>query len=399
MRAIGIILVICFHVVVGLTTLLDAGALDRYIDSMPYTFNIAWQALGSELVFLFSGFLLSYILLREYMRHGRIDIGEFYVRRLSRILPLYLLALMFYALIRDFTLLDLTLNVLFVSKLFGATTIIPIGWSLELLVQSYLLLPFGVLILMRSGHPLKFTVTLIFACLGARYIALFFDPQSYRMHMYEFIFGADAPATQNDLYYLLGYRATPFLLGFFLAYLVIYKEQLLRHMLEQRWILWGTGFVSLFFIILSGFLPLQDQHSFIYQVTNDKFWLWFWTLQRFVFALGFCGLTLCLWFGQTRLLLPVNWLIRRDVLAKISRDIYSVYLFHPIFLIPAAVIGFRTYLVEEIEPIYTLEVIVIIVLVTFLSTVFGEFLTRFAEEPARRWIRNRLGGFHWFSTW
>ncbi len=395
MRSIGIILVICFHVVFGLTTIMEADAVHRYIDTLPHLFNIMWQALGSELVFLFSGFLLSYLLLRELKSYGRIDIGNYYVRRLSRIVPLYLIALVFYALVNDFSLLDLVLNLLFVSKLFGVETIIPVGWSLEVLVQAYLLLPFIVLLFVRSGHALVLAAASIALCLGARYVALLLDAPSYTVQLYDFVFGADPPDTQAQLYYLLGYRATPFLLGFMLAYLVSCKDRLLWRVFERSWITSSVILVSLTLIIISGFLPLHDQHSVLFAITGERFWLWFWTLQRFVFALGVCGFVLCLFFGQIRLLIPVVWIMSRKVWSTISRNIYSIYLFHPVMLIPAAVIGFRAYSVEEIEPIYTLEIVAIIILATVFSVLAGKILTRYVEVPAQRWIRHRLGNFHW----
>jgi len=103
MRAIGIVLVICFHVTIGLATLLEADSMQGYIDTLPSVVNIMWQALGSEIIFLFSGFLLSYLLMRELLHSGGIDVRDFYIRRLSRIIPLYLIALALYSLIRDFS--------------------------------------------------------------------------------------------------------------------------------------------------------------------------------------------------------------------------------------------------------------------------------------------------------
>jgi len=398
LRAIGIILVICFHVVFGVATLLEEDALHQYIDSLPSLFNIAWQAMGSELVFLFSGFLLSYLLLRDLKNHGRIDIGDFYVRRLSRILPLYLVAIALYWLVRGFGITeldDLVLNLLFVSKLSGAITIIPIGWSLEVLVQAYLLLPFVVLLFLRSGHAIKLTLAAITISLAARHMALYLDPPSYHQKVYEFLFGTEAPETQTDLYYLLGYRATPFLLGFLLAYLVIHKEQLLRLVFDRRWMSWVLILASLVLIIISGFLPVHDQHSALYEVTNDQFWLWFWTLQRFVFALGICVITLCAWYGKVHLPAPVAWISRRNFGKSISRNIYSMYLFHPVFLIPAAVIGFRTYSAKEVGHIYTVEVVVVIALAVFFSAWFAQVLTRYVEAPAQRQIRKRVRRVRW----
>jgi peptidoglycan/LPS O-acetylase OafA/YrhL len=51
--------------------------------------------------------------------------------------------------------------------------------------------------------------------------------------------------------------------------------------------------------------------------------------------------------------------------------------------------------VEEIEPNYTIEIVVIIVLVVVSSTLLAQVLTKFVEAPAQRRIRQRLGDFHW----
>ncbi len=397
-RAIGITLVICFHVVVGLSSLLDDEPLHRFIGSFPSALNFAWQALGSEIIFLFSGFLLSYLLLRELIRHGSIDIGDFYVRRLSRIVPLYLIGLVFYWLVRGFGLTelnDLVMNLLFVSKLFGFTTIIPIGWSLEVLVQSYLLLPFLVLLFVRSRHPVMVTLAALVLALAARYLVLSLDPPSYQTPVYEFFFGTQPSETQQALYYRIYFRATPFLLGFLLAYLVTYKDDVIRAVFERRWLTWVLLTSSFVLIAFSGWLPVHDQDSLLYKVVGDRFWLWFWTLQRFVFALGICGLVTCCWYGQSRLVMPFSWILQRDFWTSVSQNIYSIYLFHPVFLIPAAAAAFRTYKVEEIEPIHALEIVAIIVLVTVSSNLFGKLMTRFVEAPAQSRVRERLDSFHW----
>ena len=99
-RGFGIVLVVCFHVVVGLSMLLEGEAHERFITTLPSVMNLFWQALGSELIFLASGFLLSYLLIRELHQSGRIAIGDFYGRRASRIVPMYLIGLGTYALSR-----------------------------------------------------------------------------------------------------------------------------------------------------------------------------------------------------------------------------------------------------------------------------------------------------------
>jgi peptidoglycan/LPS O-acetylase OafA/YrhL len=50
---------------------------------------------GVSLFFVLSGFLITYLLLKEYDKNGRIDVGAFYVRRTLRIWPLYFALVLF----------------------------------------------------------------------------------------------------------------------------------------------------------------------------------------------------------------------------------------------------------------------------------------------------------------
>lgn len=50
---------------------------------------------GVSLFFVLSGFLITYLLLKEYEKNGRIDVGAFYVRRTLRIWPLYFALVLF----------------------------------------------------------------------------------------------------------------------------------------------------------------------------------------------------------------------------------------------------------------------------------------------------------------
>ena len=392
MRAIGILLVICFHVVLGITTLLEPDQVPGYIDEIPRVFNIWWQAMGSEIVFLFSGFLLSYLLLREFVRTDGIDIREFYVRRLSRIVPLYAVALALYALVRDFGAGELLLNILFVSRLFDVTTIIPVGWSLEVLVQSYVLLPFLVLLFIRSKIPIVLSTISIFAFLALRYVAFALDPASYETPFYALFMGQKPTETQQATYYLLHYRATPFLLGFLVAHLVIERNAALETMFRNRVTSLAVAIASVLLIAGSAFLPIHDPESAIYTITSDRFWLYFWTLQRFVFSVGICGIALVTWYGRSAFVRAFVRISGWRVWKTVSANIYSIYLFHPVFLIPGAAIGFRTVSKEGILPVHLGEVLVTIVAVAALSAFFGAVLTtKYLELPAQRWIRQRFG--------
>ncbi len=392
MRAAGILLVICFHVVLGITLLLEPDQVPGYILVIPKVLNIWWQAMGSEIVFLFSGFLLSYLLLRELVKTGGIDVRDFYLRRLSRIVPLYAVALALYALVRDFSPGELLLNLLFISKIFDATTIIPVGWSLEVLVQSYVLLPLVVLLFIRSRIPVALSVIAIVAFLALRYAVFALDPVSYETPFYGLFMGQEPTDTQQATYYLLHYRATPFLLGFLVAYLVIEKNANLQAMFRNRVASLAVTIASLLLVAGSAFLPIHDPESFIYKVASDQFWLYFWTLQRFVFSVGICGIALVTWYGQSAIVRAFVRMSGWRVWKTVSANIYSIYLFHPVFLIPGAAIGFRTVSKEGIFPVHLGEVLVTIAAVATLATLFGALLTtRYLELPAQHWIRRRFG--------
>ncbi len=389
-RSLGIILVICFHVILGLSRTLERDQLAAFAERFPGLFNITWQALGSELIFLISGFLLSYILIREFQRRDTIDIGDFYVRRLARILPLYIVALCLYALIAEFTFRDLGLNLLFVSKAFDAKTIIPVGWAFEVLVQAYLILPLLVLALYRMRHPAMLIVLAIVASLGVRYLAIIDDPSAYRTPLFENYLGREFTETQKDLYYLLVYRATPFLLGLGLAHAVITYHQGLARWLGRAWVNLPLTLLALAMLAGSAFLPMQDGTSALYTLAGEQFWLWFWTLQRFVFGISICLLLMCTWYGRNFLLAPFAWVLQQRLWIKMSRDIYAIYLFHLLFLIPAAMLAFRTIHQDAIGPAHPLEIVAIFVLVTVLSAACGQLATRFIETPAHRWILTQV---------
>ena len=390
-RGVGILLVIGFHVVVGMALLLEGDPQPQYIDALPGIMNVFWQALGSELIFLASGFLLSYLLIRELRRDGRISVRDFYVRRGSRIVPMYLIALALYALVIDFELWELAVNLLFVSKWFDAETIIPVGWSLEVLVQAYVILPWVVIGLYRTGRPVLLIVLGILVALSLRAVAQILDPSSYQLLPHEIIAGESPTQTQDDLYYLIWFRLTPFLLGLLLAHIVIHEEARLRTWLSRSWVSASIIAAGIVCIVVSGFLPVHDSAGFIYAWAGEQFWLWFWTLQRLIFAIGCCLLALGLWFGELPAMRPLEWLAQRKLWARLSAGIYSIYLFHPIFLIPSAIVGFRATAVHQLGDVHVLEILAVIALVATMSLLLAMLLLRWVELPAQRWIRKRLG--------
>ena len=71
LRAVAVVLVICFH---AGTAMFSGGFV------------------GVDLFFVLSGFLVTSVMLAEHARTGRIRLGRFYARRVRRLLPAALVA-------------------------------------------------------------------------------------------------------------------------------------------------------------------------------------------------------------------------------------------------------------------------------------------------------------------
>ena len=118
--------------------------------------------LGVMLFFVLSGFLITYLLISEERITGKIHIKKFYIRRLLRILPLYiLLILIVFFVIHNFSFWDiprmkspikdnfssiLLLHIFLIPNLataiYGFTPYIAQAWSIGTEEQSYLIWPY-----------------------------------------------------------------------------------------------------------------------------------------------------------------------------------------------------------------------------------------------------------------
>ena len=148
LRAVSVIFVLVFHVLMSFKT--------RF--SFDYLAN-----LGVQFFFVISGFLITTLLLKEKVSKGSISLGNFYVRRFFRIIPVAYLYLSIVLLLDIVFKLHLKLIYLLTSFLFirnffeTATGIDHLSthyWSLSVEEQFYLIFPF---ILKRS-----FRVYLVF---------------------------------------------------------------------------------------------------------------------------------------------------------------------------------------------------------------------------------------------
>jgi peptidoglycan/LPS O-acetylase OafA/YrhL len=389
-RALGILLVIFFHVVMAAVFTMakndSPDGIDQLVAASPAVLNITCQALGSEVVFMASGFLLSFLLFREHVQRGTVDIRRFLLRRASRILPLYAIGLLLFVFTRRFELRDYVFNLLFVSKIADARTIIPVGWSLELMIQFFVVLPFLVLFVVRTRRPLLVLSLLVLASVAVRFVGLAANPEVYRLPIYLLMYGIKPLAAQEDFYQLIWYRATPFLMGLLLAFLVVHRSVLLSRWFDSGWRAGASLVVGVVLIASMGFLPAHDRFSFLYDMDKEV-WLWIWGGHRFLFIVGVALVVLAGCYARSG---AARWAgdgLAWRGFATPSRNIYSIYMFHLAGIIPAAALVGWTIDRHSVRSVNPVQIVLIFVIAAYLSIQLSKVIMRWVEMPAQAWLR------------
>jgi peptidoglycan/LPS O-acetylase OafA/YrhL len=134
-------------------------------------------ALGVNLFFVLSGFLITYLLLSEKKKNNTIDVPKFYMRRLLRIWPLYFLTVFIgffvFAFIKKLMAMpnlethSITPYLLFISnfeilaKSNADSSILNVLWSVGIEEQFYIVWPLLILLIPQRFLPFSFLVYLV----------------------------------------------------------------------------------------------------------------------------------------------------------------------------------------------------------------------------------------------
>lgn len=383
-RAGGIVLVVLFHVHYGLVLQLPAELRDAATNATPAFFNIGWQALGSEVVFFFSGFLLSYLLIRETLEHGRVDYRGYVLRRVARIVPLYYLAIFLYALAERPAASELLWSLAFLGTISGKGNVIPVGWSMEAMMQVYLVLPFVVRFAVRTGRPIAFVSILVVLSAALRAVPLATSDFDLSTLAPRTLAGEALPKPLYDIYLMPWYRLTPFLSGLLLALVVILVPDRVRALMGNPAALSAFLCGGIALLAVSGWLPIQDATSWPYRAWTDDQWFAFWMLQRPLFDLGLLILCLLAFFSPVARMPVMRGIVGLGIWQRIAANTYSIYLFHYPLIAVAAVIVFRSTDPQVLEAATYRHVLAVWILAVLLSLGVAMPLTRWVEAPLRR---------------
>ena len=392
LRALSVYFVIVFHCFYFTARLLPKDMLFGFIDSVPSYLTWVWHGdKGVDIFFVISGFLVGGIIFREYEKHGKIHLKKFYFRRIFRIVPVYILALMLFMLVDPGNAKYVWANLLFINNFLPASWLLaPHSWSISVEVQFYLIFPLFFLYVLRPGSKKIFLLFLVFILASVIRAALLLqEPDLYTTPIYvNFLnLGGNPGRFAEVIYGNLYTRFGPLILGVLLAYLHTHHHHKVSSFVSNNVALSTViFFFGLIALIVTSNIPYHNPASFYSKNYNTDINLLMIATNRNLFSLG---VTIILFFclypiGITK---PVKRFLSSKLLLPIAKTSYSIYLFHAPVLVIAAVMVHGL----DVKPadVSVASLITTSVLTLFLSWLLSVLVYISLEKPAIDWNKNR----------
>ena len=376
LRTLGILQILLFHVLFGVFSYGGSSGAIALIATLPNWMAFAWQPFGVDTIFLVSSFLLTSMLLVEHARLGKIDARSFILRRLSRILPLYYLALVLFQLAVPFDLVQFSLSAVFLGTTMGVGNVIPVGWSMEVMMIFFLLLPTFLSFILKCKRPLLVLGSALLVTTGSRVIYLIISEISVGRVFLDTYQGLPASSAAKNLYYYPWFRLPPFLVGMGLA--ILFNKASNSYLKRPSR---GLSLIGLLVVFICLYTPVHVEGAWVYQLPELLLVVYFGSTIT-IFSLG---LSLIMWSSLSS---SVRWIRPFEkICATISKCIFGIYLFHMPFLVLAAIIVLRSTDKAQLATISAAQVWMIFALTAAFSTLFARFLLRYIELPIIKWFR------------
>jgi peptidoglycan/LPS O-acetylase OafA/YrhL len=337
-----------------------------------------------------SAYLLGGALMREFARKGTIEVRNFYIRRLFRIYPLFLLGLAVYALGNPGLAADnLIYNLLFIDN-FQMKNIIPVGWSLSIEMQFYLVLPMlmGWLMRMRGQAGLRALQCLFLLSFGPILATALLYPVTYETPFFLFHPQRVAPELfLNVMYFQTHTRIGPLLLGLIWAW-VRHPDAVLPAP-SPHGMVWVLGGAAL--ALVCAYFPPSPQGSWYYQHFSPWFNLAGQVLHRNLFCLGVLLLVLAaqsqgapargLGSMSVSIAAALRGFLGWGLWRPFSQVVFPVYLFHFPMVLVAAILTFQTTDASAIRMISVPQLLCMFGIAASLSLLLGIVLHILIEQP------------------
>lgn len=387
LRGMASLSIVLFHCFYGAMVLLkDFDRIGAFAAQLPPWLGFLANAdKAVDVFFMVSAYLLGGALMRETERSGTIAARDFYIRRLFRIYPLFLLGLAVYALGNPgLAARNLVYNLLFIDN-FQMKNIIPVGWSLSIDMQFYLVLPLlmGWLLRMPGQGGLRVLQALFLMSFVPILTTALLYPVTYETPFYLFHPQRVAPELfLNVMYFQTHTRIGPLFLGLMWAW-VRHHDAVLPAP-PARGLTWALGGATL--ALVWAYFPVYQQDAWYYQHFSPWLNLAGQVLHRNLFCLGVLLLVLLVQAGgagtwSTRLALALRAFWGWALWRPFSQVVFPVYLFHFPMVLIAAILTFQTTDASTIGMISVWQLLCMFGLAASLSLLLGIVLHIVIEQP------------------
>ncbi len=289
----------------------------RHQPLFKFTTEMGW--IGVDLFFVLSGYLVSGLLFKEYLKFGDIKPGLFLIRRGYKIYPIYYISFLIYLSVfifkKDVKILDIFSELFFIQNYTnGVGAINPVSWSLAVEEHFYIGLVF-----------------ILWLSLKKKWISLKVDHDSLKFGVIEFsIFGLmvlcllfrisfnDSYNLTNKSFTMTHLRIDSLFAGVLIAYFYFFKRSILAKLLKFK-------VVILTFIVIGLFWTTYTPANVSYFTVTIGFTLLFVSF----------GLLLIYFLMERNINEQLNRIFSKPIVnmvSKIGYSSYSIYIFH-IFVI------------------------------------------------------------------
>ena len=388
-RALTILLMVLFHVLFGVVTLLKKNAsAEPFIENFPQWLNWLWHAQGSDPLFVMCGLLVSLSFFKEFDSRQHIDTFRFYMRRFARLLPLFYLALIIYLPTKNNGWEHLLSNLFFASYYFeGQSTIVPVGWSLDLQMQFYLMLPlFYIYVFYKTPHKVPLIVAMIIAAVAWR-MWVTWDSEVYTRPFYDAYYDkSHARALADTLYYGLDMRIGGFFMGMLVAVLYYFHKETISDFLSRHaflnFLILGIALACIYFSVS---VPYHNKAADFYQDFSTDWNFIFLSLTRYTYSWGIAMLVFIVLIpsGPSKVFEAI---FGAKIFYPFAQLIYPIYLFHFPFMVVAAVIVMGTTDRYSIVSVAPWQVFAVFGLTALFTCAFAIVLNVFIEKPIIRMV-------------
>ena len=172
LRAVSVCLVVAAHM---------NGVLAQKIPLIPYWLYIFWGALGVQTFFIISGFLITFLLLKELNATGTLGLRRFYFRRALRIFPPLYAYLAVALVLTSAGIFAGNMKAFMVAATYtsnylgGGSELLEHTWSLSLEEQFYLLWP-AALVWLGTRKSIKLAIWVILLSPLSRIVTYYVAP-------------------------------------------------------------------------------------------------------------------------------------------------------------------------------------------------------------------------------